>query len=226
MVTAPGPADGFPPWRVRRFITRRRTERQRYDIVQSIRTLTLLRAATSGQKDGRSVSLSHSRRNGGMAAKNIRMAAAHTGNRRAVQFRISVWKTAIPGLHSARRFYRQGFLAAAGVSGSATNATVQRATSSAAASDGGTRHYRRSRLRRIFSHHLGFSARMPAARHRVDHARAARRTALSAIAWASAAFARFVSIFIFGGSSTRSGWRCTSCRTSTLILPTTSKTTW
>ena len=82
----PGGCGAFRSWPVRRFITRLPGDRMKYDIVQSIRTLTLLRQEHPAKRlDGRL----HFRTPAEMAAacqEPSRMAGALAGNRRPLPF--------------------------------------------------------------------------------------------------------------------------------------------
>ena len=85
-------------------------DRQKFDIVQSIRTLTLLREKHPEKQRGGPF---HFRTSAEMVAAckgTSRLAAARARNRGTVQFPVSVWQTAVPRLSPAGRFTARVFL--------------------------------------------------------------------------------------------------------------------
>jgi hypothetical protein len=169
MATARGGAR-FPFGRVSRHSLRHARRPAKYDIVQSIRTLTLVAERHAEKRSGGRF---HFRAPAEMAAvaRNI---PTGFGTRwkspsGATSSFLSASRNSPPSRRPtvpAPRSFCAGWCC--GVCKSVTGTRAEQFRPQVMEELG---HHWRGRLRGIFSHHLGFSAGLPGARHRVDHAR-------------------------------------------------------
>jgi hypothetical protein len=145
-------------------------DRMKYDIVQSIRTLTLLRqniqrSAWTGDF------ISALRSKWWQPAKAIRLAGAFAGNCRTLQFRNALRQAAVPGVTCRRTVRRRVNFFTSWSRTVCADATAIRAGSMRPQIEQELGIIMRGRLRGILSGRLEYPARLPGTRHRMDHAR-------------------------------------------------------